>query len=141
VFANATAEIGSIGTIAVVEDTSGAAEMAGIKVHVVATGPKKAGIVDGLPVTEEMLQDVRARATAFNAFFLKGVSYARGMSIEEVEKLATGETWMAAEAKALNLIDAVQTLDDTLMQMHELINKREQNQRRSGRARSLRSMK
>ncbi len=49
VTANATAQVGSIGVVAIVEDSSGAAELQGVKVHVVATGERKGDFVPGAP--------------------------------------------------------------------------------------------
>src|SRR5690606_13420747 len=57
--ANETALIGSIGAVAVVQDTSGMAEKAGITVHVLSTGKHKGAFAPGSKVTEEQLAEVQ----------------------------------------------------------------------------------
>lgn len=108
-------EVGSIGVVAVVEDTSEAAEAMGVKVHVVSTGEAKADFVDGAPVTDEALARLQGRVDEINGFFLKAIKRGRGFeSIDDVKALATGETFMAAEAQRKGLLDAVGTFDDAL---------------------------
>lgn len=119
--ANKTAEIGSIGAFAVVEDTSKAAEDAGIKVHVVTSAAGKALLAAGVPVTDEALQVVQEQIDAFAGFFNDGVAQGRGMPIAEVRKLADGHTHLAAQALSLGMIDAVQSLDDTLAMLRREI--------------------
>jgi signal peptide peptidase SppA len=111
VYANTTALVGSIGVVAVVEDTSGAMDKAGVKVHVISTGPYKGAFTDGAPVTDAHLADLQREVDQLNEYFMDGVARGRGMSIEQVKKVATGQVWLAAEAKQLGLIDEVSTLD------------------------------
>lgn len=115
--AGETAEVGSIGTLAVVEDCSGAYDAAGVKVHVVSTGPIKGAFVDGAPIRPEHLDYLQTRVNDLNEFFLTAVSRGRGIGMREVRKLATGEDWLARKAKSLGLIDAVDTLDNVLKRM------------------------
>lgn len=119
IYASPASEVGSIGTYAVVEDTSGAAEASGVKVHVVASGPHKGTLADGVPVTEEVLADVQKRVHEINGFFLRAVERGRGMSAKDVAAVADGRTWMAADAKGLGLIDGVQRFDDTINQIRD----------------------
>jgi signal peptide peptidase SppA len=114
VTATPTSQIGSIGTVAVVEDTSGAAKASGIEVHVVASGPYKGAFVDGAEVTEEHLDYLRELVRSMNGHFLRGVSKGRSMPIGEVRNIADGQVHLAAEAQALGLIDAVSTLDEAI---------------------------
>ena len=114
VFASATTEIGSIGTVAVVEDTSGAAEMAGIKVHVVSTGEYKGAFSDGAPVSQAQLDYLQQRVDDMNTHFLQGIANGRGMDAERVAKLADGRVMIASKAKRAGLIDGVQSMDKTV---------------------------
>ncbi len=114
IFANKPAEIGSIGTFAVVFDDSEMFEKAGVKVHVISTGDMKGAFVEGTPVTEEMLQDLQAKVEALNDFFLEAVANGRKMSKKAVKAVADGRTFLAAKAEELGLIDGVQSLDDTM---------------------------
>lgn len=103
--ANATALVGSIGTLAVVEDSSKAAEMAGIEVHVISTGPLKGAGAPGTKVTQNVLDHYQAMVDDTNAFFLSAVSKGRGMKKADVEAAATGEVYMAKDALKLGLLD------------------------------------
>jgi signal peptide peptidase SppA len=119
VSANATAQVGSIGTVAVVEDTSKMYEAAGVKVHVISTGEFKGAFADGTPVTEAQIQYLQDLVNEINKHFLNAVADGRKMSLTDVKKAADGRVFMAKESKELGLIDVIQSLDDTAMQMSE----------------------
>lgn len=107
VYANADAQIGSIGTFAVMEDTSGAYAKEGIKVHVVSTGPHKGTGVEGTPITDAHLEETQRRVNALNEQFLMDVSRGRHMPMDKVRSLADGRVHLAAAAKDFGLIDSV----------------------------------
>lgn len=113
VSANATAEVGSIGTVAIVDDTSGLYEAAGVKVHVISTGPYKGAFADGTEVTDEHLAYLRERVESLNAFFQSDVKAGRGFDAKGLAAVSDGRVWGAKEAKALGLIDAVEPLETT----------------------------
>lgn len=135
VTASAMTEIGSIGTVASVTDYSGAAEKDGIKVHVVSTGPLKGAFTPGTEVTDEQLEFLQKRVDEMNQFFLNAVKDGRGMSIAKVREIATGEDWMAAEAKSIGLIDGVMSRDDAIASFRRDIKRRESAARSSSDAR------
>jgi len=112
--ANKTAEIGSIGTFTVIEDTSGAAERAGVKVHVISTGDFKGAFAEGAPVTDDQLADVQERVNALNEFFIADVAKGRNMPDVSVRSLADGRMHIAQAAQALGLIDIVMQFDDVV---------------------------
>ena len=97
-------EVGSIGTVAIVEDTSRAAEAAGVTVHVVSTGPMKGAFAPGVEVTEEMLGTLQAQVNEINQFFLRAVHTGRGMEKRDVSDVATGDTFLSSQAKKLGLL-------------------------------------
>lgn len=111
VFANPTAEIGSIGTMTYVEDTSGAYEKAGIKVTLIATGPYKGQWVDGNPVSDEYIDAVRTEVEDLNEHFLAGVMSGRNLSRERLMESADGRVFIASKALQLGLIDEVASFD------------------------------
>ena len=114
VYANPTAQIGSIGVYTVVEDSSKAADMEGIKVHVVSSGGMKGALADGTEITTEQLDYLQKSVDRANGFFLDAVKRGRGMSDSKVAKVNTGEMWYAEEAVSLGLIDGVQRMDETV---------------------------
>lgn len=116
VYANATAEVGSIGVVAVLHDLSGAYEREGVKVHVVSTGDLKGAGTAGTEITEEIIASVQDKVDALNEFFINAVAEGRNLTVEAVKEMATGDTFIAKKALALGLIDGIQTLDDTIAQ-------------------------
>lgn len=112
--ANRTAEVGSIGAMAVVEDTFQAAENAGVKVHVITSAPGKGLLVEGAPVTDAALKEVQDQIDELAEHFNVAVAKGRGMPIAEVRKIADGRTHLAAKAKTLGMVDAVQGFDETM---------------------------
>ena len=113
-FANPTTHVGSIGTLMVVHDVSRAAEMDGVKVHVLSTGPLKGAGVPGTEITDAQRAYWQARVDQLNSHFLAAVAAHRNLSAEQVRTLATGEVWIAGDARKRGLIDGVAALDDVL---------------------------
>lgn len=114
IFANEMAMVGSIGTFAVVYDESKAAEMQGVKVHVVSSGPMKGQGQPGAPITPEYLGEIQSLVDDFNVRFLKAVGAGREMDKGKVEDIATGQVWIAQKAKQIGLIDQVASFDEVL---------------------------
>jgi protease-4 len=115
--AGRTTEVGSIGTIAVVEDSSERMDRLGIRVHVLATGAYKGLGVAGARISEKALGYLQERVERLNEHFLEAVSRGREMSRDEVLRVADGRTWLAREAQAAGLIDRVGTLDEALARL------------------------
>lgn len=126
-------EIGSIGTVATVADTSGMAEQQGVKVHVVSTGPMKGAFTPGTEITDEQIDKLQQRVDELNDFFLKAVSKGRGMPIDAVRDLATGDDWLAADAKKNGLIDEVMSRDDAYRAMRRMLDGRDSDRRSASR--------
>lgn len=114
IFAGSTAEVGSIGTFAVVQDLSGMAEQQGVKVYVLRAGQFKGAGVPGTEITEEQLQEWQRLVEELNAFFLGAVSRGRGMALARVKELADGRVHVAGLATTLGLIDGVSFFEEVL---------------------------
>lgn len=121
VFANEPAEVGSIGTFAVVPDTSELFAKHGIKIHVVSTGEMKGAFVDGSPVTDAQLDGLRERVRGMNELFLSAVSQGRKMDRAKLNEIADGRVWLAREAHKLGLLDGVQSFDATINMIREQV--------------------
>jgi signal peptide peptidase SppA len=111
IWTNATAVIGSIGTYAVIDDLSGAYEQAGVKVHVLSTGPHKGAGVEGAEVTDEQLAEFQRSVDELNAHFLNAVNKGRRFGIERTRSLADGRVHVGQAAVDLGLADAVAPLE------------------------------
>ena len=118
--ANPTAQVGSIGVLAVMHDVSGNFEKHGIKVHVVASGSMKGAGTPGTPVTEEHLAEVGEYVGAVWSMFRAAVVSGRQLSESQVAAISGGEVWVAAKAKALGLIDAVGTYEAAMARLEEV---------------------
>ncbi len=131
VTASAMTEVGSIGVLAVVEDSSKMAEDMGVKVHVISTGEMKGAGVPGTEITDEMLTEIQGRVDEINGFFLNAVKAGRGMGIDAVRALADGRDWLAAAAKEKGLIDEVMSQDDAVRTFRVMIRDRDRDRQRA----------
>lgn len=117
IYANEAAQVGSIGVFAVLTDTSAAMDAAGVKVHVLSTGPLKGAGADGAPVTPEQLAAWQVEIDDTMALFEKSVRAGRQMTPKQFAAVATGGTWIASKAKDLGLIDAIRPLDEVVARL------------------------
>lgn len=120
---NKTGEAGSIGTYAVIQDTSGAADLAGVKVHLISTGEFKGMGAPGVPITDAQLDRLQRSVNQAQTFFSAALQRGRNLTAEQVESLvADGGTYFADEAKRLGLVDAVETYEESLEALANQIN-------------------
>lgn len=114
VSASRMAFVGSVGTVAVIEDLSGAYERDGIVVHVITSDGAetfKAAGVDGTKITVEQIAEWRNMVNQINELFLEAVSRGRRLPMERVRAIADGRLYISHEAARLGLVDAVETID------------------------------
>lgn len=104
--------IGSIGCYLVAVDSSRAAENAGIKVNVIASGELKGAGTRGSPITEPMKAELQELVDGIAAQFVADIARGRGVTVAEVEKWASGRVWLAADARGMGLIDRLDTERD-----------------------------
>jgi signal peptide peptidase SppA len=118
IYSGPTAIVGSIGTYMVVQDMSSMADMMGIKVHVLSTGPQKGAGVPGSEITDGQITAFQKTVNDLNTHFLAAVSQGRHIrSIKAGEGVATGDVWIGAQAETAGLIDGVGSMDDVLQMM------------------------
>lgn len=116
--ADKTSTIGSIGTFAVLQDTSGLQEQSGIKLHLVSTGPLKGAGADGV-VDDALIAEVQERVDSVNEFFLESMVQGRGMSRADIDALATGAVFSAKESLSNGLIDQITDAESSLLSFIE----------------------
>lgn len=115
-----TTLVGSIGTFMAVSDLSAKAADMKVKVHVIKAGEFKGAGVAGTPITEEQLAQWQRMVTSLNEQFVTdALMTGRKMTREQATALADGRVHVGSEAKALGLVDAVQSLDETISQLVE----------------------
>lgn len=110
-------QVGSIGVIARVMDSSAAYQAAGLKPFTATTGPLKAMGLPGEPLTDAQKAYVQEHVDGIYAAFKAQIVSGRGLSAEAVDGVAHGGVFNASEALALGLADGVQDLDTTLAQL------------------------
>ncbi|MDR3709952.1 MAG: S49 family peptidase [Capsulimonadaceae bacterium] len=131
IYCNRTAQVGSIGTLLVVEDSSKAHETAGIAVHVIGTGKFKGAGVDGAPLTDDQADDFRRLTEEINAQFVSSVSLMRGISGEAISALEA-RTYVGKAAVAKGLVDKVASVDEFFAALHGTVGNEESHRLASG---------
>jgi signal peptide peptidase SppA len=117
IYAEASAQVGSIGVYQFLLDTSRQAELAGIKPMLFASGKYKGMGIEGLPLTPEQAQRIKDTVDIVFTWFKRDVALKRAVSDEDKQ----GQTFYAAEALTKNLIDRVGTRADALAELRAMI--------------------
>jgi signal peptide peptidase SppA len=104
--ATKSAQIGSIGTMLSLIDTSKYYTELGVERVVIATGAYKALGLDGAVVTQEQRQFLQDHVASLHAGFVESLKV-RGLTTEQQSAVSDGRFWEAAEAKSLGLIDEI----------------------------------
>ena len=120
IIAHPTTVTGSIG---VLMETINAAELAkkiGIESVVIATGTNKVMLDPLKPVDEEHVKIFKKAVDADYERFLSIVSKGRNIPVDKIRPIADGRIMNAAEAKKLNLIDAIGYSEDAEEQLKKM---------------------
>lgn len=102
-----SANVGSVGAMALLEDTSGAAEAAGVQVHAITTGPFKAVGAPGVPVTDDHLAYMQNRVDGMGQMFFDAVNAGRGIDAERMKEIQSAKMYPATDAQRLGLVDDI----------------------------------
>jgi capsid assembly protease len=109
IVASPTTLIGSIGCYVVLADTSTAMANNGITLHLVSSGDNKGLGADGV-INDAAKAEWQTIVSAIADEFRSAVAVGRGLNATIVAGLGTGQVWLADQAMALGLIDAVDGL-------------------------------
>jgi signal peptide peptidase SppA len=112
--ASKMAEVGSIGTLAVVETYANTEENFGVKFTVFKAGKFKALGNPFEELTQEAKDYLQNNINDTNQFFLDHVSAKRNLSLANTDAWAEGQTFYAAKALKNGLIDSIGKLDDLI---------------------------
>lgn len=108
VVANPSADIGSIGCVVALLDTSKAMEQAGLKRIFITSGDAKVPFDSNGSFKKEFLDEVQASVDRLNTEFANHVSENTGLSIEAIMAMEA-KTFHAQAALELGLVNAVMT--------------------------------
>jgi signal peptide peptidase SppA len=114
VYASKSSEVGSIGVYAVINDWSVANHNQGLKTKIIKAGKYKAAGHPDKSMTEEDEQVIQKEVNKYYDLFMQAIIRNRGMTLEEVKNVATGEIWIGEEAVEMGLIDEVMTIEEIL---------------------------
>jgi len=109
--------VGSIGTRTQLIDASRMFANAGVEVIPIDTGEFKSAGTFGTPITEEQKAYFQGIVDLYQAAFVKAIQRGRGLTTAQVEAAADGQVFGAEKARALGLIDAIQTESTTFTQL------------------------
>lgn len=114
IFTAKTTSIGAIGTAMQLMDYSELLEMLGISVEDITSAESKDSTYGTRALTDEERAYYQAQIDQINDTFIQNVADGRGMSVEEVEKLATGLTFTGVDAVDNGLADEIGTKEDAI---------------------------
>jgi signal peptide peptidase SppA len=112
IVASPYSSVGSIGVYTVLYDTSAAAEAEGVQPILISSGGIKGQGVDGLPISEELTDEVRAMVMEHFDRFTAAVASGRSMAMDAVLSVADGRVWSSEKANEHGLVDKISTFDE-----------------------------
>ena len=109
-FATEGAAVGSIGTVARIENADRALRNAGVDTVVLRSSELKAAGVG--PLTPRQEDSLRAVLNSYNELFTSAVE--RGRPGIDIEAVSTGEVWIGQQAVDRGLVDEIATLPELI---------------------------
>ncbi len=106
--------VGSIGVIITLPNLKGLLDKLGITYIVITKGKYKDIGNPARPLTEEEKKVLDQQAGIIYQDFIESVAESRGLSVEEVEKYATGLTYLGSQAKKMGLVDQLGNYTDAV---------------------------
>ena len=104
--------IGSIGVVAGIPNFHRVLQKNEVDYHLFTAGKYKRTVTPFSEVTDEGKQKLQDDITAIHEAFKRLIK--EGRPDVDIEKIATGEYWLASQAKEKGLVDAIMTSDDYL---------------------------
>ena len=120
VVASRGAQVGSIGVYSGLVDSSKAAEMEGIKVHLIQFGANKGAGMPGVPVTQANIDAAQATINRIGQQFVADVAAGRRVSLDVASKWADGRVHIGHDAAAMGLVDAIDSYEGAIAQMQNV---------------------
>jgi signal peptide peptidase SppA len=111
---NQNGQVGYLGTVAALVDSSEAFAMNGLKMLVFSNGELKGAGTPGTEITETQQAFFQKQIDDYGVAFVNTISSGRKMKRDDVRALYTGQIWTAAEAVSNGLVDAIGTLDSAI---------------------------
>lgn len=118
IFADRTTITGSIGVFGLIPDLSGLLTgKLGLTFSTVETNPNAIGLSALEAMTPQQYRAMQQSVENIYDLFTKRVAEGRGMTQDDVKKIAEGRVWVGADALKLGLVDRLGSLDTTIKAM------------------------
>jgi protease IV len=111
---------GSIGVISTLMNLEGLYEMLGVEVEIIKSGEHKD--MFSRELSEEERQIIQNISDEAYEQFINDVALGRGLSVEQVRDLATGELYLGSQALELGLVDRLGGVEEAIELLAELNN-------------------
>jgi len=120
IFAEPTTITGSIGVFGTIPNFSEFADEIGINAEQVGTNANSVDYSIFEPMSASFRAQVKEGVERTYETFLNRVAEGRGLSVEEVDKIAQGRVWSGTEALEIGLVDEIGSLDDAIAEAARL---------------------
>jgi len=108
-------QVGSIGIVVPHVDISRMQEKAGVKTTYIASSDAKVGAAPELPLTDEVLADIRSKVDAYAEKFVAAVAHGRRTTPAIVKaQFGDGRMFLASDAVRLGMVDGVLKIEDVV---------------------------
>ncbi|NQT41300.1 MAG: S49 family peptidase [Planctomycetes bacterium] len=116
-YATPSAEVGSVGVLAIFEDDTEAMAKEGIKLIIISAGKYKSELWEQ-PMGDEAIAAGKKHVDAYYDMFVADLAKGRGVTAAKVRAgFGEGRMVMAADAEAEGMIDGIATLDQVIAGM------------------------
>lgn len=122
IVANPSTLTGSIGVVMELQNWEGLYKKIGIKPVVIKAGKFKDIGSNSRAATPEEMKMLQDLVDEDYQMFVEDVSTGRGMTVDEVKKLAEGKIYSGRDAKKLNLVDELGNMPEAINQAKSLAN-------------------
>lgn len=113
---NSIASVGNVGNYIMMQDSSGAAEMTGVKEIAIKSGPLKV-FGGGLGISDEQAAVMQGLVDGTQVEFLAAIKRVRDLSDTKLKEISSGAVYLASKALELGLINGVQSFEKTFDQL------------------------
>lgn len=114
IVASPSSAVGSIGVIITLPNLKGLLDKLGVTYIVITKGKYKDIGNPARPLTAEERKVLDEQAGMIYRDFIENVAESRSLSLEEVEKYATGLTYLGSQAKEMGLVDQLGNYTDAV---------------------------
>lgn len=111
IYATKSAEVGSIGVYTVIRDTSVLEHNAGIRTEIIKAGRYKGAGHSSKPLTDDERGLIQSEINEYYDLFTDAIARNRGMALDDVLQIATGQIFIGKKAVESGLVDEIRTME------------------------------